>query len=285
MSDIHGVDLIDAVEEGKSSSVVFYLALCFIYETQVPDDLRLAAEEHLPAATDIVKKEIEEGIEAAKLLPERNTYEDIRIFAESVSDVLQLRCVAEVLAKLYGNELQEEIKEFSLVLQENIRYIDVVDGMEWVEEYRDAMGRIGSDPWWLNEKNPWFRFGELHTTIAYDGPAVEFPDGEPGVKKLSSGMTIHRGLDGKVLSVEWGGDVTYVRNGVRHSVHGPAIIFRGGRVSWHVDGRDISYLVRELMWRGKVGKDTHLGILAEYWAERGDFRLLDIISPYLVESI
>lgn len=105
----------------------------------------------------------------------------------------------------------------------------------------------GGHKCWLNKK------GEFHRT---DGPAYEWSDGT------------------KIWFV----------NNKHHRIEGPAAEFVNGDKWWYVNGKYIGGLVLELLENSPFGKDIHLGILAEYFAERGDFRLLDIVQPFLAES-
>lgn len=85
---------------------------------------------------------------------------------------------------------------------------------------------------------------------------------------------------------EWtNGDKYWYFNGYRHRIEGPAIEWFFGHKFWCVKGEDITGLVRELLRKSEFGAYIHLGILADYWAERGDFRLLDIVQPYLAEQL
>lgn len=84
---------------------------------------------------------------------------------------------------------------------------------------------------------------------------------------------------------EWSnGDKSWWFNGLRHRICGPAIIYATGEKEWWVDEEYITDLVEELLTNSPFGDDVHLGILAEYLAERGDFRLLDIVQPLLEQS-
>lgn len=103
------------------------------------------------------------------------------------------------------------------------------------------------DKIWTNEK------GEYHRE---DGPAIIFKNGYK----------------------------SWWLNDLRHRVCGPAIERENGNKEWWMRGKDITDLVRELLSKSPFDEDTHLGILAEYWAERDDFRLLDIVQPYLAKK-
>lgn len=92
---------------------------------------------------------------------------------------------------------------------------------------------------------------------------------------------LHR-EDGPAVEHE-DGYKAYYRDGRRHRIEGPAVQLEHCK-QWWVYDKCISDLVRELLRNSPFGEDVHLGILAEYFAERGDFRLLDIIQPYLTES-
>lgn len=69
-----------------------------------------------------------------------------------------------------------------------------------------------------------------------------------------------------------------------HRIEGPAAEFANGDKWWYVNGKYIGGLVLELLENSPFGKDIHLGILAEYFTERNDFRLLEIVQPFLSES-
>lgn len=73
-------------------------------------------------------------------------------------------------------------------------------------------------------------------------------------------------------------------HGKCHRIDGPASEDMHGFKSWYVGGKWITSLVRDLLFESPFGEDVHLGILAEYFAERGDFRLLDIVQPFLAEQ-
>lgn len=88
---------------------------------------------------------------------------------------------------------------------------------------------------------------------------------------MTSTMTI--GKNGNKLWDNEQGDL--------HRIDGPAVEWTDGDKWWYIDGIWINCLVRELLSKSPFGDDVHLGILAEYFADRGDFRLLDIVSPYL----
>lgn len=86
-------------------------------------------------------------------------------------------------------------------------------------------------------------------------------------------------------AIEWkNGDKEWWFDGRRHRIDGPAIEWPSGMKSWWVGGGWITDLVLELLSKSPFGEDVHLGILAEYFAERGDFRLLDIVQPFLAEQ-
>lgn len=105
---------------------------------------------------------------------------------------------------------------------------------------------------WKNNRREWWVNGQRHRL---EGPAIEWKDG----------------------SKSW-----YVNN-EPHRIEGPAVEW-GMYKKWWVGGKPITDLIWELLRKSPFGEDVHLGIMADYWAERGDFRLLDIIQPYLTES-
>lgn len=72
-------------------------------------------------------------------------------------------------------------------------------------------------------------------------------------------------------------------NDLRHRIEGPAYEHVSGTKSWWVGDKCITELIRELLRKSPFGEDVHLGILADWWAEKGDFRLLEIVSPYFTE--
>lgn len=97
-------------------------------------------------------------------------------------------------------------------------------------------------------------------------------------KEKSTNMHLNENGD-KIYS----GKFDKYRYGI-HRIEGPAIEFLSGDNWWYIADKDITKLVRELLARSPFNENVNLGILAEYWAERGDFRLLDIVQPYLAES-
>lgn len=100
---------------------------------------------------------------------------------------------------------------------------------------------------WFNEK------GYLHRE---DGPAIECRNGYKA----------------------------YYKNDLRHRIEGASVEYIDGRKEWWVGGEYITDLIWELLSKSPFGKDVHLGILAGYFAARDDFRLLDIVQPYLTEQ-
>lgn len=93
---------------------------------------------------------------------------------------------------------------------------------------------------------------------------------------------LHRVGGPAVILPGWGNEWWF--EGVLHRIDGPAVEWWDGRYEWAVRGKWITELVDELLAHSYFPKDVHLGIFADYWAERGDFRLLDIVQPYLVEK-
>lgn len=83
--------------------------------------------------------------------------------------------------------------------------------------------------------------------------------------------------------IEKNGDFRYLINNLWHRIDGPAIRI-DQQLLWYVNGEWVSGLVLELISKSPFDESVHLGILSEYWAERGDFRLLDVVQPYLVEK-
>lgn len=99
---------------------------------------------------------------------------------------------------------------------------------------------------------------------------------------LNKKKELHR-EDGPAL--EWAnGDRWWCIDGRLHRIEGPAAEYAEGDKFWCVVGNNITRLVRELLSNSPFGEDVHLGILAEYFAERNDFRLLEIVQPYLEEE-
>lgn len=72
-------------------------------------------------------------------------------------------------------------------------------------------------------------------------------------------------------------------NGHVHRTDGPAKIAVNSACQWWIDDENITDLMSSLLSKTSFNEDVHLGILAEYFAERGDFRLLDIVQPFLAE--
>lgn len=106
---------------------------------------------------------------------------------------------------------------------------------------------------------------------------------EWGTKRWKNELgQIHR-EDGPAIEW-WDGDKWWGVNGRLHRIEGPACKRVREDDKWWVNDEEITCLVRELLSNSPFGEDIHLGILAEYFAERGDFRLLDIVQPYLAES-
>lgn len=102
------------------------------------------------------------------------------------------------------------------------------------------------DKVWINEK------GQYHRE---DGPAIECRNGYKA----------------------------YYKNDLRHRIEGASVEYIDGRKEWWVGGEDITPLIWELLSKSPFEKNIHLGILAGYFAGRGDFRLLEIVQPYLTE--
>lgn len=75
------------------------------------------------------------------------------------------------------------------------------------------------------------------------------------------------------------------KQGERHRIYGPAVEFANGKKEWWVEDKSITKLVRKLLAKSPFGEDVHLGILAEYFAERDDFRLLEVVQPFLTEEL
>lgn len=117
---------------------------------------------------------------------------------------------------------------------------------------------------WRNEK------GEYHRE---DGPAIEYWNGD---KEWWVDGKLHR-IEGPACKY-CDGYKAYYTNGLRNRIDGPAREWSDGRKEWYVEDKWIANLVRELLYNSPFGEDVHLGILAEYFAERGDFRLQEIID-------
>lgn len=81
----------------------------------------------------------------------------------------------------------------------------------------------------------------------------------------------------------YSGNKWWLIKGKFHRIGGPAVEWADGNKEWWIEDKWITDLVRELLLESEFGEDVHLGILAEYWAERDDFRLLEIVQPYLAE--
>lgn len=122
---------------------------------------------------------------------------------------------------------------------------------------------------WRNEKGKWHR---------EDGPAIEYTNGD---KEWFIDGLRHR-VGGPAC--ELAGDKYWLVNGLRHRIEGPAVEWADGTKAWFVGDKNISRLVHELLSTSPFDKSIHLGILADYFAERGDFRLMDIVQPFLAES-
>lgn len=123
---------------------------------------------------------------------------------------------------------------------------------------------------WTNEKREYHR---------EDGPAIEYTNGD---KEWFINNKHHR-IEGPAYEEINGYKAWYI-NDKRHRIEGPARIWPSGKKAWWIKGEQVTELVKELLSNSSFDDFVHLGILADYFAERGDFRLLDIIQPYLTES-
>lgn len=106
---------------------------------------------------------------------------------------------------------------------------------------------------------------------------------EWGTKRWHNKKGEYHRIDGPAIEW-WDGDRWWCVDGRFHRIEGPASEFSNGRKEWWIKDKYITPLIRELLSKSEFGEDVHLGILAEYFAERNDFRLLEIVQPYLMES-